>query len=163
MEHVKEYGIKILPKLSKRIIDYMPENIYSNSFEDIITYLSNYTGINLSNYKIYKCIKENKTGFKMKWHVDDAQIIKHNKDNDYTDQIKISDKKSLNYSNKKPIYTCIIYFSDFNKDFTGGTLEFVDQIIEPFKGMFVFFDSSEVHRVNLMTSGTRKNYLIKFY
>ena len=136
-------------------------NNYTTFNDDII---KNLNLINLYNYN-YKIIeKENYEGFFMKWHVDDAQIIKHNKNNNFTDQIKITDKQYLHYNKLKPSYSLIIYESDFGNDFVGGSFEFSDgTIIFPKKGMYIFFDSREVHRVNKITNGIRKNYLIKFY
>lgn len=134
---------------------------YTKLDEDIIKNL-NLLNLNNFDYKIIK--KENYEGFFMKWHVDDAQIIKHNKDNNYIDQIKINDKQFLHYNKLKPSYSLIIYESDFGIDFKGGSFEFSDgTLIFPKKGMYVFFDSREVHRVNKITNGIRKNYLIKFY
>ena len=140
--------------------------IISNYLEFKIEYLSRIINIDKYNYDIIK--KEQSKGYFMKWHFDNAKIIKHKPEliNNYIDEnnIKISNKHILHYYIKKPIYTLIIYESDYDVDFTGGTLEFIDgTIIKPKKGLYVLFDSNELHKVNIMTSGKRINYLIKFY
>lgn len=164
MDCLKEYGKKILSDLViERTIDILPESVDIKCIEQTIEYISKIVNIDFSLYNMYFCEKENITGFKMKWHVDDAQLIKHKTGKAFPDQIIVSDKKVLNYNNKKPKYTCIIYLSEYMKDFSGGTIEFVNQIIEPKNRMFIFFDSKEVHRVNIIKNGIRKNYLIKFY
>lgn len=110
------------------------------------------------------CHKENTEGFFMKWHLDDAKVIDHNKNKSKVhDQIYITETKALYYK-KKPIFSLIVYESDYNIDFTGGTLEFIDgTTIYPKKGMYVLFDSNELHKVNIIKSGIRSAYLIKFY
>ena len=75
----------------------------------------------------------------------------------------ISDKKMLVYREQKPTYTLMVYESSYGTDFDGGTLEFVDgTIIEPKRGMYILFDSREVHRLNEIISGERNSILIKF-
>ena len=118
----------------------------------------------------YQIISKTKTtGYYMDWHLDDAHIISHTKNHIKTlighdKHIPISDKHTLYYYDKKPIYSLIIYEHTFNKDFTGGTLEFYNNIIiYPKKGDYVLFNSNDLHRVNPMTSGIRSTHLIKFY
>ena len=118
--------------------------------------------IDISNYTIYFMKKENSVDFFMNWHIDDAQIVKRK--NGLNGQIKISDKHYLHYNKNKPIYTIIIYGSNYNIDFEGGLLEFVDgTIIKPKKNYYVLFNSDELHRVHKITKGNRKNILIKLY
>ena len=98
----------------------------------------------------------------MKYHVDDTQIIKRKQG--FPDQIKLNHNHYLNYNKKSPLFTLLIYESTFEKDFKGGTLEFADNtIIYPKRGMYILFDSREVHRVHKITKGNRYNLLIKFY
>lgn len=129
-----------------------------------INYFRNIINIDDYEYDIVK--KEQSTGYKMNWHLDGANLKKHKIDiiDKYVNEnnIKISEKYILHYYIKKPIYTLIVYESNYNIDFTGGTLEFLDNIIIPYKGLYVFFDSNELHKVNIM-KGTRINYLVKFY
>jgi hypothetical protein len=109
--------------------------------------------------------KENKEKYNMKWHCDDCYIQKNKKDfiYDNNNYCKISDKYYLVHANSLPIYTMLIYLSDYNIDYTGGELCFVDNILKPNKYDVILFDSCEIHRVNIQKSGLRKNYLIKFY
>jgi hypothetical protein len=110
------------------------------------------------------CPHYHTSGYVMKWHIDDAQVINHRKNNDYNEQIKISEKKSLYYPNKKPKYSLIIYGSTYNEDFTGGILEFSDGTkIKPQKDMCILFNSNEAHCVHKIKSGVRMSLLIKFY
>jgi hypothetical protein len=122
--------------------------------------------INLCDYDYEIIKKTNIEGFYMNWHLDNALVIK-NKKNDLSkkyDSLNISERHTLHYYIKKPIYTLIVYESDYGIDFTGGTLEFIDGIVvKPKKGTYVFFNSNEAHRVNKILSGSRINYLIKFY
>jgi hypothetical protein len=37
----------------------------------------------------------------------------------------------------------LIYFDTADIDFTGGELEFVDEIIKPHRGLVILFDSKE--------------------
>lgn len=146
---------------NERIIGYIDdyESFDINYFSSIIK-LDNY------NYEISK--KTNTEGFYMNWHLDNALVIKNKKNSNKSpilpEQIDISDRHRLHYFIKKPIYTLIVYESDYLIDFTGGTLEFIDgYIVKPKKGLYIFFNSNEVHRVNKILSGSRINYLIKFY
>ena len=110
------------------------------------------------------CPHYHTSGYSMKWHIDDAQVINHKKNNNYNEQIKISERKSLYYPNKKPKYSLIIYGSSYGEDFKGGILEFSNGTkIKPKKNMCVLFDSNEAHYVHTVKSGIRISLLIKFY
>lgn len=100
-------------------------------------------------------------GFSMKWHCDDAAVLKtkHHK----TCGTMITPHYKLYHKNKLPLYSAIIYLSDFNIDFTGGEFEFVDERILPQRHYVLVFDSRDVHRVLPVTSGERKTILVKFY
>ena len=50
-----------------------------------------------------------------------------------------------------------------NKDFIGGSIEFVDEVIQPFRGLCIIFDSRDIHKVNLLKKGTRRCLVTKFY
>ena len=68
------------------------------------------------------------------------------------------------FFNPIPKYSILYYNSNYNKDFKGGTIEFInDQTIKPTKNMCLFFDSNLGHRVNLQTSGERECILILFF
>jgi len=126
--------------------------------------------INIARSETVYTHKISRTGEYMKWHCDDAVIISHKKkylqDNreNYLNQIKISDNKTLFYPNKIPKYTLLVYGSTYKKNFTGGTLEFSDGLkIKPEKNMCILFDSREAHCVHTIRSGVKKLILIKFY
>lgn len=149
--------------------------IYNLKKERIIGQIADYTNFDIElfseiipldkyDYEIIK--KENSEGFYMNWHLDNALVVKNKKDNmeNKSNGISISDRHTLYYFIKKPIYTLIVYESNHETDFTGGTLEFIDGfVVKPKKGLYVFFNSNEVHRVNRILSGSRINYLVKFY
>ena len=166
MSHLEKYGLELLknnPNIRKSRKFGIIDN-YQEFSKSIIPELN--LDIDLEKHNIVITKKINQKGFFMKWHIDDAQLIKH-KPNQIVDdkQIFIYNKHYLSYNGKNPPeYTCLIYDSVYNKDFTGGILEFADKtIVKPDKGMYVFFDSREVHKVNPIKSGIRINYLIKFY
>ena len=156
-------------------------DIESLKKERIIDMISDYDTFDISNFiktfglddYDYECVKKtNITGFYMKWHLDNACVFKNKRKTDGSDSVStgspdaipISDIHVLQYFIKRPSYTLIIYDSDHNIDFKGGTLEFIDGVIvKPKKGMYVFFNSNELHRVNRILSGSRVNYLVKFY
>ena len=164
MSNLENYGKELLNKnpeiLAKRRIGII--NNYQEFTNQILEELKL---LNMENYEIKIAKKINQKGFYMKWHIDDAQLIKHNKENTKKNQIHVINRHYLHYNTDSiPDYTCLIYDSDYNIDFIGGTLEFADHtIIKPKRGMYVFFDSREVHKVNIIKSGIRENYLIKFY
>ena len=151
---------KSLTNIKKRKIGFI-EN-YEKFHFDLI---KNIIDFSYSKYDIVK--KENSVGYYMNWHLDNAKIITHKKSINKKlihDQIMISDRHGLYYYLEKPIISLIIYESTYNHDFGGGVLEFLDGTkIYPQRGMYILFDSNEVHRVTKILSGTRINYLIKFY
>lgn len=161
--NICNYGNTLLEDCMKNrhYFDLVVFNINS-----IIHDISNHVNIDLENYKFMIIPKTNKKGFSMKWHIDDVAMIKTNK-NAINDEcgIIIGDKQKYRLYHKLdlPIYSAIIYLSEYNVDFTGGEFEFLNQKIEPKKNHVLFFDSREVHRVNIVKSGIRENILIKFY
>ncbi len=119
--------------------------------------------ISLINFDMEIIQRENKIGFYQNWHIDDCAVFKHKDTQNKTNNIPLNDKYSLYHSKPLPTYTMIIYLTSHGTDFIGGEFEFVDQIIKPRKHDVVFFDSKEVHKVNTLRSGIRKNILIKFF
>jgi hypothetical protein len=100
----------------------------------------------------------------MNWHIDNAMIIKNKKENKSLTGYELSNKYTLQYFIKKPVLTLIVYESDYNIDFTGGILEFIDgETVKPYRGTYILFDSNEAHKVSKILSGVRNNYLVKFY
>ena len=117
------------------------------------------------NYNMKVSFKTHKSGFSMKMHVDDCNLIKIKKDFQEMDNKKIyykNDKYCLMYYNKLPTYT-LLYYTDVNNCF-GGELNIMNyKIIKPENDMFILFDSKIPHSVNLLKEGIRKNIIIKFY
>ena len=150
-----EYGKKYLSD-----VEQYREYFRLESLDTIIEELSNKTKINLKNYNHVITKKSSEKGFDMKWHIDDIAVIKTKSNNN---GIILNNKYKLHYKNDLPIWTAIIYLSDYNIDFTGGEFYFLNQEIKPMKNYVLFFDSREVHRVNLVKFGTRDTILIKFY
>lgn len=56
-------------------------------------------------------------------------------------------------------YSALLYMSDYDKDFTGGSINFPKQdlVVKPTKGLLVYFrgDLEHVHEVSEVTSGRR--------
>ena len=120
-------------------------------------------GIDLSTYRSEIIERDNQVGFYLNWHVDDCSIHKHKTTENKTNNDILNDKYALYHKKELPKYTMIIYLTSINIDFVGGEFEFVDELIKPKKNDVIFFDSREVHRVNKLRSGERKNILVKFY
>jgi hypothetical protein len=64
-------------------------------------------------------------------------------------------------------YTMIIYLSTCGVDFKGGEFSFINQKISPKKYDVIFFDSREVHTVDMVyptkKGQGRQKILVKFY
>jgi len=125
--------------------------------------MSNSNKINLFDFEKKIICRDNKIGFYLNWHIDDCAIFKHKDTDNKKNNIALNDKFSLFNLEELPKYTMVIYLTSCNKDFSGGEFEFIDQKIKPQKYDVVFFDSREVHRVNTLRKGERKNILVKFY
>lgn len=96
----------------------------------------------------------------MKWHQDDASIFKNS--NKHCELY--NKQKYCLFNNKEcPVYTLVLYMSDYGEDFYGGEFCFVDIEIKPIKGMCLFFDSREIHCVKKILNGNRQSCIIKFF
>lgn len=158
MNEIMNYGKQLLDSSNNIIKTGFIEN-YSEFNIDQIK-LQNIINFDLYDYVI--CKKVNKTGFHMKWHIDDCAFIKHSKNNNVNN--KISDRISIFYKNNPPEFSLIIYESKYGFDFTGGEIEFINgKIIKPDYGLYILFNSKIMHRVRKINSGERCCYLIKFY
>lgn len=164
MSKIEEYGKKILTKEIKneRIVGYL-KNYNTFNMDTLNEIVNEINKFNLNDVTYYLKNKVHNVDDQMKWHVDDAIVMNVPSNNNY-DDVKISENKQLVYHSQKPIYTLIIYESNYKDDFTGGELEFVDGYkFKPKKGAYIFFNSCEVHKLNKINSGMRKSILIKFY
>ena len=107
--------------------------------------------------------------YSLGWHFDNKKLIIQNiKNKDKLHNLEIIDiieQKiyALYTKGEMPIYTVILYFDTYNKDFTGGELELIEYTYLPKKGDIFIFDSREVHRVNYLKCGFRRCIVIKFY
>lgn len=102
----------------------------------------------------------------LKWHIDDVQVVDRKiiyKNHERYWNIK-GNKYLYSSSGTIPLYTCVLYFSDFGVDFMGGEFRFVDGTsIKPSRGMGIAFDSREVHMVTPVKSGHRESMVVKLY
>jgi 2OG-Fe(II) oxygenase superfamily len=158
---IYEYGKEILPTIKSDRYYFMIDDTCD---ESIIKELSLKSKIDFTKYNYKRVEREVTTGFGMKWHIDDAALIKINKDKDKEDKgMVLQNKYRLFHKEELPLYSAILYLSTYNKDFKGGEFHFVDEIITPLKNHVLLFNSKEVHRVSPVKSGIRKNILYKFY
>ena len=171
MSIIQQYGQELLNKDST-ISSSLKIGLYENKNSQNQVSIS--TPINLQelqlpilpeNYSIKIVEKEHGPGFFMKWHMDDGQVIKHNKNTlPRPSQLIVNEKKAIHFQETPPKYSLIYYLSSYGEDFEGGLFEFCDgRIIQPEKNKYIFFDSRYIHRVHPVKSGIRKNILIKFY
>lgn len=152
---------------------YINDRLYFNlnleydidNIEDIINYTEKLIDKKLSEYKRKYIVREVGKDFNMKWHIDDCIPFYNknniNKDNLYNVTI-LTDNLYLYHKNKLPIYTMIIYLSN-DSEYKGGEFCFIDKQIKPKKYDVLFFNSKEIHKVNMITNGIRKNIIIKYY
>lgn len=124
---------------------------FAETYEQIENIILEKLNINLQNFTYEVVNRETKEGFKMKYHRDNYLLRR------YEDGYKflLFDDCAI------PTYSLIWYK---NEDFTGGSLEFIDNnLIKPKKNMFIFFDSNHLHKVNKQLSGFRIVTIYKYY
>jgi len=102
----------------------------------------------------------------MNWHYDNKKLIKHKISNlnkiHNLQIVSIDDKFIYGLYCKNPIHsTIIIYLDNYKVDFEGGEFYFHDEIIYPKRGMLLFFNSNELHKVAPLTKGKRRAIIIK--
>jgi len=169
-EAIYEYGKELLKKdntlVLKRITGMLPD-YYTFNIEHLKNIVSECNLFNFDDITYSINSKEYIKNDFMKWHIDDALLLNRKNLNNYKNIIDINYKNKdmiYKYENQKPIYSLLIYENDYGKDFNGGELEFADGFTyKPKRGSYIMFDSSEVHRVLPIKSGTRFSKLIKFY
>jgi len=104
----------------------------------------------------------------MNWHYDNKQLIKHKISNlqkiHSLQIVSMDDKYIYGLYCKNPIhFTIIIYLDTYNIDFEGGEFHFHDQIIYPEKGMLLYFDANDLHKVSPLTHGKRRAIVVKIF
>ena len=135
----------------------MTDNINSPIIQQIIK--ENNLPIN-KNMHCKISIKHFPLNTSMSWHQDDASIFKHS--NKHCELYNV-EKFNLFSNKEQPIYTLVLYMSDYGEDFYGGEFCFVELEVKPIRGMGIFFDSREIHCVKKILNGSRQSCLIKFY
>ena len=106
--------------------------------------------------------------YSMNWHYDNKQLIKHKLSNlqkiHNLQIISMDDKYVYGLYCKNPIqFTIIIYLDTYNIDFEGGEFHFYDEVVYPEKGMLLFFNSNELHKVAPLTGGKRRAIVVKVF
>ena len=106
--------------------------------------------------------------YSMNWHYDNKQLIKHKISNlqkiHSLQIVNIDDKYIYGLYCKNPIhFTIIIYLDAYNIDFEGGEFHFHDQIVYPEKGMLLYFDANDLHKVSPLTCGKRRAIIVKIF
>lgn len=146
------------------------DNIEQYIKSNINYLLNNYYLDHLINKNYDIIIRNNKSNdnYELKWHLDDQKLIIHKINNlnnlHNLNIIHINDKYIYAlYSIKIPSYTIIIYLDTYKIDFIGGKIHFIDKNIEPYKGMLLYFDSRDIHRVSKFIRGIRRCIVLKFY
>ncbi len=109
-----------------------------------------------------------KDNYSMNWHYDNKQLIKHKISNlqkiHSLQIVTMDDKYIYGLYCKNPIhFTIIIYLDTYNIDFEGGEFHFHDKIIHPEKGMLLYFDANELHKVSPLTGGKRRAIVVKIF
>jgi hypothetical protein len=119
----------------------------------------------------YEIVFRNHTAsdkYSMNWHYDNKQLIKHKLSNlqkiHSLQIVNIDDKYIYGLYCKNPIhFTIIIYLDTYNIDFEGGEFHFHDQIVYPEKGMLLYFDANDLHKVAPLTGGKRRAIIVKIF
>ena len=117
----------------------------------------------------YEIVFRNHTAsdkYSMNWHYDNKQLIKHKISNlqkiHSLQIISMDDKFVYGLYCKNPIqFTIIIYLDTYNIDFEGGEFHFHDEVVYPEKGMLLFFNTDQLHKVTPLTSGKRRAIVVK--
>ena len=165
LEKCRELNINHLLFKIFQVDNIMYEYILQNNLDLLFNNILNLYGINLYllSYKIVN--RKTETGYYQNWHLDGRRVFENRPGiNCPTDPSNQSQFILHNILNPIPKYSILYYNSEYNIDFNGGTIEFINNvIIRPKKNMCIFFDSNLGHRVNLQTSGVRECTIILFF
>jgi hypothetical protein len=168
MTNLQEYGLHLINRYNlkeKRLYFTFNYNDLSNNV--LIDFISNLINKNITEYEIINRTFNNNEN--LNYHIDDCQIVKLKEKPKYNQEkyIQINNNKYLfinNKYNKLATYTCVLFLSTYNIDFTGGEFMFADDtIIYPIQYNGIIFDGREVHKVNNINSGKRETIVIKIY
>jgi hypothetical protein len=119
----------------------------------------------------YEIVFRNNTAadkYAMNWHYDNKQLIKHKLSNmrkiHSLQIISMDDKYIYGLYCKNPIqFTIIIYLDTYNIDFEGGEFHFHNEVVYPERGMLLFFNADELHKVAPLTRGKRRAIVVKIF
>ena len=150
MSLLEKYGKKLIEE-EPEILSYRKLGIINNysqfSFELLKKIINDINIINIEEYTYY--IKHNNysSNDEMKWSVyDNLNELNYN-----------------SYPINQPKYTLIICESNYGIHFQGGKFHFVDKIIEPKRGSYIFFDSREPYKLEKIKLGSVNTIVVKFY
>ena len=127
---LQSYGIEKLSAHPEIITFRYICNFENVTEENCLDCIKHIDLINFDDYDIISSKKHESVGYFMKWHLDDAQLLKHNKKfkDKFNKQTEIKSKHVIYYPFKKPVYSAIVYFSNHGEDFTGGEFMFADGV-----------------------------------
>jgi hypothetical protein len=180
MENILLEYQKTIPK-SLRIIENISHTDFYKQFDNLSDEkIADVFRENLKRFPIpnvffqdtkYEIVFRNHTAadnYSMNWHYDNKQLIKHKLSNlqkiHSLQIISIDDKYVYGLYCKNPIqFTIIIYLDTYNIDFEGGEFHFHDEVVYPERGMLLFFNSNELHRVTPLTGGKRRAIVVKIF
>jgi hypothetical protein len=180
MENILLEYQKTIPK-SLRIIENISHTDFYKQFDNLSDEkIADVFRENLKRFPIpnvffqdtkYEIVFRNHTAadnYSMNWHYDNKQLIKHKLSNlqkiHSLQIISIDDKYVYGLYCKNPIqFTIIIYLDTYNIDFKGGEFHFYDEVVYPERGMLLFFNVDNLHRVTPLTGGKRRAIVVKIF
>jgi len=165
IEKFKELDKNLLIKIFEGD-DEIYNNLLNNNVDLLFDKINKLYSLDLSNYKNKITHRITNSGYYQNWHIDGRRIFELRPGIQCpTSPVISNDKYQIhNIYNPIPIYSILYYGSTYNKDFNGGSIEFINgKIIKPTKNMCIIFDSNLGHRVNLQTFGERKVSLIMIF
>jgi len=153
--NIEEYGRALLEEhdvVSKRVFDIAPSYLVftTDTLRNIIRQISHFC---IDDVTYYVERRVHGAGDFIDWSLDEAILA----------NLECDDQKSES-PRDAPVFTMIMFESNYGTDFEGGTIEFIDgTVVEPIAGKYVLFDSREVYRMNTITVGEQKSLFVRFY
>lgn len=145
--------------------DEIYDNLINNNVELLLNKINKLYSLDLFEYTNKINHRITNSGYYQNWHIDGRRVFELRPGIICPTDSTSNDKYQIhNIYNPVPIYSILYYGSTYNKDYKGGTIEFINgQTIKPTKNMCILFDSNLGHRVNLQTSGERKVSLVMIF
>jgi len=123
----------------------------SNTIENIYQQVLKERNIDLKQYEKIEVERNTKKGYKLSFHKDHYMIRKFK-----------TKYKFIQFDKDPPVLYTLIWYKEV--ECSGAEFVFYpNKIIKPERNMFIFFDSNQLHKVNLQRDGTRKIIIYKFY